>query len=194
MAEKLGLKDILQKLRNSTDTQDVSVGNVVSAFEQKGFGPLLMVPALITLLPTGAIPGVPAVCGILIIFIAAQILMGAKHPWLPAKLRRMSIRRDSLNRAVDKAIPYAEKIDKFIKPRWELMSGPIAMRIIAALSILLALSMIFLGFIPFAVAVPSAALTLMGLALSSEDGLLMGLAIGLAVITGWLVLQGVGYS
>ena len=41
-----------------------SLGEVIERFEDRGFGPLLLMPALIALLPTGAIPGVPTLCGI----------------------------------------------------------------------------------------------------------------------------------
>ncbi|MDX1654759.1 MAG: exopolysaccharide biosynthesis protein, partial [Candidatus Competibacteraceae bacterium] len=56
MAKHLKLEDILLQLRSDSDTQKVTVGELVSTFEQREFGPLLIVPALLTLLPTGAIP------------------------------------------------------------------------------------------------------------------------------------------
>lgn len=191
MAKHLKLEDILLQLRSDSDAQKVTVGELVSTFEQREFGPLLIVPALLTLLPTGAIPGVPAVCGLLIILFALPVLIGARQPWLPQRLKEVSIRRDKLHRAVDKAIPYARKVDRLIKPRWSFLTGSGALRLMAALSILLALAMITLGFIPFAVALPSAALVMIGLALSSDDGLVMALGLALALIAGWLVLQGV---
>ena len=80
------MDDLLDKT-----TGEVSVGDVVNKFESRGFGPLLLLPALIALLPTGAIPGVPSICGVTLCIICLQIAFGDEHPWLPAVLKNRSL-------------------------------------------------------------------------------------------------------
>ncbi|MBR9790503.1 MAG: exopolysaccharide biosynthesis protein [Gammaproteobacteria bacterium] len=69
------MDDLLDKT-----TGEVSVGDVVNKFESRGFGPFLLLPALIALLPTGAIPGVPSICGVTLCIICLQMAFGDEHP------------------------------------------------------------------------------------------------------------------
>ena len=80
------MDDLLDKT-----TGKASVGDVVNKFESRGFGPLLLLPALIALLPTGAIPGVPSICGVTLCIICLQMAFGDEHPWLPAVLKNRSL-------------------------------------------------------------------------------------------------------
>ena len=84
------VSDIMDDLLDKT-TGEVSLGDVVNKFESRGFGPLLLLPSLIALLPTGAIPGVPSICGVTLCIICLQIAFGDEHPWLPAVLKNRSL-------------------------------------------------------------------------------------------------------
>jgi len=86
VAQAMKLKDVLDEVEKNADDSELSVGQVVEALEYRGFGPLLLFSALITVLPTGAIPGVPTVSAILIMFIAGQLVVGRSHPWLRKSL------------------------------------------------------------------------------------------------------------
>ena len=188
MAQNIELEQIITKLKTASDGEEMSLDDVVLAFEERGFGPLLIAPALLALLP---IPGVPSLCGIVIIFMAAQILIGRDRPWLPQRIRQISIGREKLVNWADKALPYARKIDKLIKPRLYPLTGQAAIRIMAAVCIFLALMIIPLELLPMAAAVPALALILIGLALSSNDGILMCIAIAMAFVTLWIAFTGV---
>ena len=93
-------------------SEKTSLGKVVERFEDRGFGPLLLMPALIALLPTGAIPGVPTLCGLTLFFICIQVAVGRKSPWLPKVLKEKEVSSDKLESAIDKAKPYAQKTEK----------------------------------------------------------------------------------
>src|SRR5262245_28933137 len=81
------LTSLLSDMDDSVSGQrKVTLADIVDALDRRGFGPLLVMPALVTILPTGAIPGVPALSGGLICLIAVQIVMGRKHPWLPDRI------------------------------------------------------------------------------------------------------------
>lgn len=58
--------DTLNIVKNDVKGRDIAFGDVAQSLNHRGFGPLLLAPALITILPTGAIPGVPAISGLFI--------------------------------------------------------------------------------------------------------------------------------
>ena len=167
------LTEILDQLIENTDGKSIKLKEMVNEFENQGFGPLILAPGLIAFLPTGAIPGIPAVCGLFIIIVAVQILIGRKHPWLPGKLANFSFSRDRLKKTSEKVKPWTVKIDKFVTTRFEFMTDGIFPVAIALISILLSASMIPLEAIPFAVAAPSFGVVMLGLGLSARDGLLI---------------------
>lgn len=181
----INLSEILEELAEETEGDKISLGEIVKEFENQGFGPLLLPPALIAFLPTGAIPGVPAICGIFIILVSSQLLIGKKHPWLPNKLSNFSFSREKLKKSVEKAKPWTKKIDKVVTSRLVFATKGIFPKIIALISILLATSMVPLEAIPFAVAAPAFALIVLSLGLSAKDGLL--------VILGCLLFFGVAF-
>ncbi len=173
MSEQLGITDVLEKVRDETDGEHIRVGEVIEHLESRGFGPLLMTPALIAFLPTGAIPGVPSVCGLLIALMAIQMVFGKQYPWLPGKLRNLEISRDRYVSAVEKAEPFTRRIDKLFRPRIRQLSEAPVSRIVALICALFGLTMIPLEVIPLAAAVPSLGIILASIGLSTRDGIVV---------------------
>lgn len=181
-----GLTSTLTAIHEETQAgEHINIGDLIEALNSRGYGPLLIAPALITLLPTGAIPGVPAVCAVLIGLISIQILMGSKQPWLPQKLKDFSFSRKRFIKTLNKIKPLTKKIDRLFHPRLEFLVRHEIQPVIAILCLLLAVSIIILGWIPFLAMIPAGAILLMGLGLSTHDGLLI--AIALVFTTGSLI-------
>ena len=63
----------------------LTLGEVVAALGDRGYGLLIFVLTLPNLLPI-YIPGLSAVFGIPLALIALQMMMGQPRPWLPAAL------------------------------------------------------------------------------------------------------------
>jgi hypothetical protein len=167
------LSDVFDKLLESTSGENVSVDDLLSAFDNRSYGPLLLVPSLIALGPTGAIPGMSIVMGSVIILIAVQMLFKSSRPWLPRRIRDFEFSRQKLKNAVETARPYVDQIEKWIKPRLtELTSKPLSY-VISIVSIIFALMMYPLALLPFAVALPASALTLLSIGLTLRDGYLV---------------------
>lgn len=190
MPKKTNLTEFLEALNQAVESGHISLGDIVQAFEQRGFGPLLLAPALIVLLPTGAIPGVPTVCALFICLVDGQLLLGRRYPWLPKKLRTFSIGRDKFQSAVKKAKPITKRIDYVIRSRLTGFIEPPASYIIAVLSIFLALTMIPLELVPFAAAAPAAAIAFFALGLTAKDGLLVIVGLVVTAITAAGVIWG----
>lgn len=170
--QKHVLTETLEAIRDHSEGETISFEDLVEALNHRGFGPLLIAPALITVLPTGAIPGIPALCALFIILIAVQIIMGRSYPWIPQRLKTISFDRDQYTKALKKAHPYTTWIDGFFHPRLQFLTNETSQKIIAFLCIGLSIGIIALGFIPFAPMLPAATILFFGLGLSVHDGLL----------------------
>jgi hypothetical protein len=181
MSETMGLTDILKKIHKDTDSDNLKVGEVVKTLEHRGYGALLLAPALLTVMPTGGIPGVPTITGILTFFIAVQILAGKKSPWLPEIIAKRSIKKEKFEKARKKMEPYTKKFDHLIKPRLEILSKGIGARVVAALCTILALFLPPLEIVPFAAMLPALAIALLAVGLSAHDGVVILIGFFVAV-------------
>ncbi|SFS11079.1 exopolysaccharide biosynthesis protein [Sphingomonas jatrophae] len=172
--EPQSVGDILDRLDQLADEKDqVALGDMIEAFGHRAYGPFLIVLPLIELSPVGGIPGVPTVLAAIIVLLAAQMLFGRKHMWLPGWLRRRSVKAKRMHKAVAKVRPVGERMDRWFHGRLEsLTSGP-AVRVAAAASILLAATVPPLELLPFASSAPMLAIAAFGVALLVRDGVLM---------------------
>ncbi len=177
------LHDILDDIENlAEDKGKVDVKSLLESFEARSFGPVLVLLGVLSMSPLGAIPGVPILFAAMVILWAGQILIGRSHPWTPEFLHSIEISEDQLGTFRDKAEPATEFVDSWVKPRLTWAVGDVSEYLIAGLSIALALLMIPLELVPFAVAIPAGALVLLGLALTAKDGILTMISIGLGAV------------
>ena len=183
------ISGLLDKLVDESDNEEQSAGEIIARFEDRGFGPLLLIPSLIALLPTGAIPGVPSICGITLFLICIQVAIGRKAPWLPNKITKQEIDQKKLENAVERAKPYVKKTEKLLKPRITALSNTPGKNIVAGYCALASLCMIPLEVIPFAVALPALGLTLTAIGMTNRDGAFISLGMILQLGTLYLVLK-----
>jgi hypothetical protein len=193
MQERVTLTDVLDLMDEKAEGEKLTLGAIMDAFGSRGFGPLLLAAAMIELLPTGGIPGVPTLVAIVVILFASQLVMGRRTPWMPKKLRSKGFKRESFNKAREKVKPVTRKLDVLIKPRLNFFVSPVAARLVGIFCILMALTMPPLEIIPMAGYIPAFAIALLAVGLSGHDGLvvLLGALIGVAGIGlafYWLVL------
>jgi hypothetical protein len=191
MTERLNLTGVLDHMDDQADGRKVTLGSIMDSLGGRGYGPLLLALALIEILPTGAIPGVPSLVALMVVLVAGQLVLGRRTPWVPEKLRKRGFEKKKLERAKPKVRRVTRKIDKILKPRLEQLANPLAVRLVAAVCVLLAITMPPLELLPFASSGPALAIAIFGVGLSVHDGLviLVGLVIALAAIGGtiyWL--------
>jgi hypothetical protein len=154
----------------STDGR-VSVRDVMRLIGNRSFGPLLLVPGLIGLSPIGAIPGLPGIMALIVMFVASQILIGMDHAWLPDALARRSIETARLRRVVKVIHPYARRFDDFLSPRFTLLTRGLFFYLLAALCLAVAIVTPIIELVPLAGIVPNAAIVAYALAITAHDGL-----------------------
>ncbi|MDB5511514.1 MAG: exopolysaccharide biosynthesis protein exod [Enterovirga sp.] len=153
------------------------MADIVSVLRDRAFALLVVLLGLPNCLPMP--PPIPFVCGLLLALVAAQIAAGRSAPWLPSSLLRRSIPQDAVQRAVRRALPVLQRLERWSQPRMTFLESPIAFRIIGFLLLALAVGLLVaapvIGQIPLGVAV-----CLVGLGLVERDGIVIvaGLAIG----------------
>lgn len=169
------ITETLEAIKDDTNGSKIALEDVVESMQRRGFGPLLMGPALLTVLPTGAIPGIPALCAVMIILIAVQIVAGRTHPWLPSRLKNFKFSRKKYSRALEKARPFTQWVDQHTHRRFEFFTKDPAPRLVAFISLLLAVAIIPIGFIPMVPALLAAPIVFFGVGLTAKDGLFTGI-------------------
>ena len=150
------------------DAPQISVGEIVDHLKDRAFGLLLLVFALPNVVPVG-IPGVSTVLGVPLILLAFQLLIGRPMPWFPRWVRRRCLSRPKLAAALGHARPHIRRMERLLRPRLLLLTGPLGERLLALIA--LALAIILALPIPFGNWPPALAIVLFALALLERDGL-----------------------
>ena len=168
------LKGLLDDAIDSAEDGRVSIGTLLDAFGSRGFGPIISIFALIAATPPiGGIPGVPTTMGLLTLLVAVQLLFGSQHPWVPQFIQKRGVKKEKLEKARKKASSVLGKIDALVGPRLKFATTGPAEWLAALCCVLLGLTMPPLELLPFAAALPAAAILMFGLGLTARDGLLM---------------------
>jgi len=180
------LEGILERAREAAGGEQVDLKDLVQAFGDRAFGPVMILCSLFLMTPIGIIPGLPAAFGLIVIIFAVQLLFRREYPWMPEVLRKVEISDAALEKTQRKVSPILRKIDTFIHPRlpW-VTSGPMQ-ALTAILAILLAITLAPLGVVPFGVVAPAFIIGLLGLGIAARDGVL--------IIIGFLLSLGVAYG
>lgn len=166
----------------------MTVADIVAVLRDRAFALLVVLLGLPNCLPMP--PPIPLVCGFLLALVAAQIAAGWSTPWLPRSLLGRSIPQAAVARAVSRALPILQRLERWSQPRFAFLETPVALRLVGVLLLALALGLLVaapvIGQIPLGLAV-----CLVGLGLVERDGVLVlaGLivgSIGLALTFGFV--------
>lgn len=176
----------------------VSLGDLMEALGQRGYGVLIVLFALPNLLPV-YIPGLSPIFGVPLIIICAQLALGLPSPRLPAFLTRRSMRRADFRLITEKAMPWLRRVERWVRPRPSFITTSLGERLIGAYGVWLGLIVIVP--LPFTNGPPSLACLIMAIGLMEEDsltilgGALFGIVatcLGLSIIGSlfWLLIAG----
>lgn len=149
----------------------------MGVLQDRAFALLIVLLALPNCLPMP--PPIPLVCGLLLAFVAVQIIFGRSTPWLPNALLNRSIASVDVERAVARALPAFRRLERFSRPRMTFLDTPLTMRLMGVVILVMALGLLFAP--PFVGQIPMGlAVCLVGLGLVERDGvvILSGLVIG----------------
>jgi hypothetical protein len=197
-AHPIPVSDLVCGIARSWPRERVSLGELMEALGQRGYGVLIVLFALPNLLPI-YIPGLSPIFGIPLMIICAQLACGLPAPRLPAFLRRRSMRRCDLQLIAEKALPWLRRVERWVRPRPSIVTSSLGERLVGAWGVLL--SLVIIVPLPFTNGPPSLACLIMAIGLMEEDtvtilgGALFGIfaaCIGLSIIgsVGWILAAG----
>ncbi|MBK8457690.1 MAG: exopolysaccharide biosynthesis protein [Phyllobacteriaceae bacterium] len=152
--------------------ENVTIAEIETALGDRSFSTLIVLFAAINLLPMPL--GSSVVLGIPVILLTFQMLLGAKAPWLPKRIRDYSFSRSTLLRFEDRVIPWLERFEKVIKPRHWPFDRVLGERILGGVGLFMAI-LLWLP-VPLGNWLPAFGLFLTGLALTERDGVMLALA------------------
>ena len=181
------LEDICQTIEK---TENVTIGLLIDAFHERGFGIIMLIFAAPAALP---IPGFNAIMSLPLICLALQQTMGRHTIWMPESLLHRPLPRQKMTEIIRMAIPWLKKIEVLIKPRmkWVTWNGP--SHFMGFLTLLIAL---FAALpIPLTHTIPGISIAIIALGILMRDGLaiIAGTTIGIgwmAILIGSVVLFG----
>ena len=174
-----------------TETDRVSIGDLFARIGERAHYTLLILFALPNTLP--GIPGTSAVLGVPLLYLTLQLALG-RAPWLPGFIARRSVGREALASVLERAQPWLQRGERYLKPRLRGLTGTVAERWVGTCSVVLA-AMIMLP-IPFGNMLPALAIIFAALGLMEEDGLwvLVGAVTGtiasvVVIVVLWAVIK-----
>lgn len=178
---ELHTSKLLQDFLRQHDGETIRLGDLIRGLGKRSFGPTLLICALPEALPL-PIAGVSAFIGMPLVLVSLQLMLGYTTPWFPKWIANRSIKRKDFEKGVNIVLRYLARFEKIIRPRWQLMTTPIAERLLSILFFLLACVIVLP--IPFGNFLPAIALVIISLGLIEGDGLV----IVVGIITACLVL------
>ena len=163
---------VVKDLRDVAANRDtVSVQALLDSLGNVSHTGLMLLPALIAATPLSGIPGLTALCGLIIALTAAQILFGRETLWLPGWILRRDVASDDLLSALDKTDGVVRFLDRHAYSRFPIFVRTPMPTIITLVCLLCGLTMPFLEFLPFTGSLIGATVALLGISLLSKDGL-----------------------
>ena len=158
------------------DDGKVTIHDVAQQIGHRGYGPFLVIPAVIEFSPIGGVPGVPSVLASIIILFSLQMALGKKQVWIPQWLGQRSISSAKLKAATQSLTKLSHRIGWLFRERLVVLTRKSFTQVAGLLCICLALTVPALEIIPFASSAPMAVIAIFGLSLLFSDGLLMMVA------------------
>lgn len=158
----------------------ISLGELLDALADHGFGLLILVPALINAIPGPHIPGFSLPFAIALVVLGTQLALGWTSPWVPRRMRQWSVSSAGYARFLDRMLPSIRRVEAWLQPRPSWLTEPAGARVIGIVVVIL--SIVLALPIPFGNGAIAYALVVLSLGLMEEDGRALGLGLGLGVL------------
>jgi hypothetical protein len=151
--------------------EDASIGEVLDAIADRGFGLILLVLALPAALPLPA-PGYATPFGLMMALLALQMMRGRTTPWLPERVRRRRVSKSKLAWTMRNAGVPLRFVEWVIRPRLSGLARNRAFLALVGLVVLL-MSISMSMPIPLTNTAPSFVIFVLAAGILEEDGLVL---------------------
>lgn len=175
------LSDDLKSILALHDREELVVAEIVQSVGEKGFGLLLCIFSLPSALPIPA-PGYSTPFGMVLLFLAIELLIGKKTPGLPQFFSQKTIKRSLIAGALEKSAKFFQLFEKIIRPRCIFVMQFGFIRLSGILAAIMAIIMIIP--IPLTNTLPAMIIFLIGVGLMEKDGLILSCSLIASVVAG----------
>lgn len=187
------ISGVFTDLQNGFADRDVSIGDLLLALHERGFGFVLLIFAAPMALPIPVPPGINIILATPLILLTAQQAIGRHTIWLPESMKRKTLSRDTFNKFCGTCIAWLQKLEIISKPRLGFITQGLCSNLIGVLGFVMALTVCIP--LPLTNTVPSLGIALMAVGVIMRDGLavLVGAIVGslwIAMLTAAVILFG----
>jgi hypothetical protein len=166
---------VLQQLHDEAPTGHFTIGWLMGSLRERSFGIIMLLLALVAMAP-----GVSIVAGVLLMIPAFQMIAGQPAPVFPRRIAARPLPTRHLAPLIQRAVPVLRYLEKMIHPRWPTPLEA-TKRLVGTVVVILNTAVVFIP-IPLGSVVPALMIALISLAYLEEDGLLLSIALLVAVI------------
>jgi hypothetical protein len=166
---------VLTQLIEEAPHDGVSLAWLMGRLQERSFGILMLVLALL-----GLAPGIATLTGFLLAFPAIQMIMGRESPTFPHIIAVRSIPTRHFVRWSAHAIPLLKSIETVIRPRLQ-MPFQTTKRLVGLVVLILAATLIWP--LPFSHVVPTLVVMMISFAYVERDGVLLCLSLAAALLS-----------
>ncbi len=191
-AKRETLGALLDRVADKVDDEaspGVALGEVLHTVGRRAYGPLLLLIGLFSISPATIVPGMTWASASLTLIVAGQMALGRRRPWMPKAMLELQAPRALVLKGVERLRPWAKRIDAVLKPRLTFLAAPPFVNLLALTVMAAALITIPLALAPFLPLAPGLAIVLIGLGMTSRDGLVLGLGLSAAAAAAWLLFR-----
>ena len=155
---------------------EATLGDVMERLDERAFGFALLLLALPCTLPFVYV--LPQIVAVPMLFLAGQMALGRRSPWLPEKLHARRFSVPDFRNVVERSEKYVGWVERFARPRLRPVTGHGAARLVG-LVLLVPIASILIP-LPGTNSVPGVGVAVAALGLIERDGVLvvLGLLIG----------------
>jgi hypothetical protein len=154
---------------------EVTLEWIIATLHERSFGIVMLVIALV-----GLVPGISPLVGLMLAVPAVQMMLGRGEPVLPRRLATRRISKLRLGRILARVIPVLRRLERLVRPRW---STPFEATKRAVGFVMFLLGATLLAPVPFSHVIPALVIMLLAFAFLEEDGVMLCIALGAAVIS-----------
>ena len=166
---------VLQQLHDEMPADHFTLGWLMHSLHKRSFGIVMLLIALVAVAP-----GLSVVAGLLLMIPALQMITGKPAPIFPRRIASHSLPAKHLAAVVQRSIPVLRYLEKVIHPRWHTPLEA-TKRLVGAVVAMLSATLVFIP-IPLSNVVPALVIGLISLAYIEEDGVLLAIALLVAVL------------
>jgi hypothetical protein len=181
---------VLQGLLDDAPADQFTLIWLLGHLHRRSFGFIMLLLALVAMLP-----GISYIAGLLLAVPALEMIAGHVAPIFPHRIATRPLPTRHLARVVRRAVPVLRYLERAIHPRWHTPLE-VTKRVVGVVVLLLTV-LLLLAPVPMIQVVPALVIMLISVAYLEEDGILLSIALLIAVallaITGvavWKMVAG----